>query len=371
MLNKNLKKKVLLDEFSRDYRLDLIKAISILLVLILHLRPIRIVVGEMPNNYIKIIDFILDQIYLNSTLIAVPLFILTSLFLFFQKLQLSGFKYLRKRCIRLLEIFIFWSVFHFFIYYSIKLFQSVRSSTPFSWYIPKLRLYKVIAGVDPPLPIVGDSVFYFIFVLILLTIVSYLLLYNKKDKFKSQINVGIITVSILYFEILNFTGRYIAFWRPDNFIIYIPLAYFLVSKGEKVYSKYTKKLYIFSLIFGLQDICLRAINKDVGLYARVSIVCGTLAVFSSLITLKSWQIKKSVQFLSKFSLGIFAVHKYWLLLSTVVTLKLFQTLDLHTSISIGGLQINLPALVASIITLLGTFISVSILDRSPLQRFIR
>ncbi|NER27548.1 MAG: hypothetical protein F6J89_07910 [Symploca sp. SIO1C4] len=76
----------------RDERLDFVKAISISLVLIGHLKPIIILSLQTPYAFIKITHSILSQLFVNSILIAVPLFILTSLFLLFQKLQASGYQ---------------------------------------------------------------------------------------------------------------------------------------------------------------------------------------------------------------------------------------------------------------------------------------
>lgn len=361
-----------LNTIKRDNRLDLIKAISISLVLFLHLRPIRIVTEEAPNNYVRISSFILDQLYLNLSSIAVPLFLLTSLFLFFQKLQSTGFEYLRKRVQRLLEIFVFWMGFHFFIYYLFLILKSFYLGTPFSWHIPNLRVYKVILGVDPPLPVVGDSVFYFIFALILLVVISYLLFHKRTEQFKNRVSIAIIFISLIYFEIVSITNKFLGYWRLDNFLIYMPAAYFLLKKKDGIANMHIVVFYILFILFGVQDIYLRGVFKEANLYARVSVFCGAIAVFCSCLKLiESWKAPVVVKFLSKFSLGIFAIHKYWLLIITIFTLELFQLLDLPTYTFIGGLKIYTPSILAAITTALCTFVSVYILDRSLLKRYIR
>jgi len=355
----------------RDTRLDLIKAISICLVLVLHIRPIRII-SENALSHSGIANFILDQIYLISTPLAVPLFIVTSLFLLITKLQSNGIKYCINRCKRLFEIFIFWTTIHIFIYYCISFVQSLWTHTPFSLNIPNLKMYQLLSGTSPPLPIVGDSVFYFIVVLIALTLITYCFLTIKSDDIKNKIALSIFILSLIYFEILNVTGTYIAYWRLDNFIVYIPIAYFLVNQQfEKAKKKYILFLYLCFFIFGCQDVLLRLHHINIGLYARVSIVCGTLAFFISCINLKSIQPNKVVNFLSKFSLGIFAIHKYYLFILTLATLNLFRILGWSNSVLIMGLSIDMVAFFTTFPTIFFTLTTVHLLKSSPLQKYIK
>lgn len=64
----------------RDFRLDIIKAISISFVFIWHIHPIK------PNN--EIVKFVMSVIMKNFLLIAVPSFITVSLMLFHKKILL-------------------------------------------------------------------------------------------------------------------------------------------------------------------------------------------------------------------------------------------------------------------------------------------
>lgn len=355
----------------RDTKLDLIKAISICLVLVLHIRPVRIL-SEDTLSYSGIANFILDQIYLTTTPLAVPLFILTSLFLLITKLQSTGIEYCINRCKRLLEIFLFWTTIHISIYYCIVFIQSLLSHTNFSWYIPNLRIYEVLSGISPALPIVGDSVFYFIVVLVFLTLITYYFLTIKSHGIKNNIALSVFILSLVYFEILNITRTYIAYWRLDNFIVYIPIAYFLVNQQIKEISKsHIFWLYLCFFIFGCQDILLRSYSINIGLYGRISIVCGALAVFSSCINCSSLKPNKVVDFLSKFSLGTFAIHKYYLYISTLVTLNLFGILGWSTSISIMGLPVDIPAFFTAFPTIFFTLVTVHLLNYSPLQKFVK
>lgn len=366
----NEKQQESLDKLVRDERLDIVKAISISLVLVWHLHPIKIVVGKIPHNLITTAKFIVDQMYLNLTLVAVPLFILTSLFLLFQKLQVSGFKYLVKRCWRLLEIFIFWAIFQFFIYYFISFIILGKFNKPFSWNIPNFNIYKLLAGIQPSLPIVGDSVFYFLLVILELTLISYALFYWriwKTNKLKDYIGVAIIVISLFYFEALNLTGQGLSYWELANFLVYIPIAYFLIRQNKVVARKYILALYLLFLVFSLQDIYLRVNSYQIGIYSRVSVICGASAIFISCLNLRNWQASASIKFLSKFSLGIFAIHKYWQFIISFFVLKMSQTLAYSPDIFVID-PLNIFIAVA---TTFLTFMSVRLLNKTPFQKFIK
>jgi surface polysaccharide O-acyltransferase-like enzyme len=79
---------------TRDYNLDNLKAYSIIFVLIWHLEPFNITSSQPKLNliYTFLIDFIMWQV----SLVAVPTFIVVSLYLFFSKAVDRNF-YLIKR----------------------------------------------------------------------------------------------------------------------------------------------------------------------------------------------------------------------------------------------------------------------------------
>jgi hypothetical protein len=348
------------DANRRDDRLDLVKAISICLVLVWHLRPLKIVVGANTGDWIKTANGLLGHLYFNITLIAVPLFILTSLFLLFQKLQASSLQYLLKRCRRLFEIFVFWAAVQFLLYYPFALIQAVKSKTPFSWQMANFRFDRLFVGTQPVLPLIGDSVFYFLLVVLELTLIAYFLLYWKSwgitTKAKEAIAISAIAISGIYFEVLNFAGKGVPYWRLDGFLIYIPIGYLLLKTGGKLATKYVIALYGMMALLGLQDVLLTP-NQDSAIYARAGIVCGAVAVFCTCLNLQDWRAAAPVKFLSKFSLGIFALHKYWQFFMLIILPKL--------------LAFDFLAFIVALLSLLLTFGSVYGLSRTPLRKFIQ
>lgn len=360
----------------RDERLDLIKAISISLVLIWHLSPISIISEETPKKFTSIISFMVTELNVNLTLIAVPLFVLVSLFLTFKKFKRSTSinQYILKRTKRLGEIFLFWTIVQFSVYYSIILINLIKSQQSFSWEIFKFTvrdcLDLLIMG-GPSLPLVGGSVFYFLFILIILTLISYFFyICFDKNKYKKSISLLLITFFLIYFAFLNFKGINVPYWRLDNFLIYIPIAYLLANQRKTLIREqdlFLYILYIFFLIFVLQDIFWRLKGNPFSAYLRVSVVSGALAVFINCLNLKRWKNPEIFVFLAKYSLGIFAIHKYCQLISIVIINNLYQLLNINNNWSI----FSTSSILIAIMTTLISFGIILLLDKSFFQKFVK
>lgn len=101
----------------RDPNLDLAKAMAISLVLFWHLKPIQIMETSESSAFIKSINFLLVQFYAQVSLLAVPLFFLVSLYLFFSKANNNIWGYMKKRCLSIGEIYLFWTGCQFIFFY--------------------------------------------------------------------------------------------------------------------------------------------------------------------------------------------------------------------------------------------------------------
>ncbi|OKH55706.1 hypothetical protein NIES2101_02560 [Calothrix sp. HK-06] len=168
--------------------MDALKAISIIFVLIWHLRPISFFVNNDTHVMIVVIAWIVRDLELQLSLLAVPLFFLVSLYLFFTKKPDN--KYLKIRLIKLFKLFSFWSIFH-----NIFVFAVTREVADFSW--------DIITGLKPSLPFAGDYVFYFLFNLMVLTIISFLFFKINSKKFTQLLSSVTIIFSLLYFEVVG------------------------------------------------------------------------------------------------------------------------------------------------------------------------
>lgn len=220
------------------------------------------------------------------------------------------------------------------------------------------------------MPLVGSSVFYFLFVLIILSVFAYLFFKFKKYKITTYIEILLVIVSLIIFEVKNLKASGYSYWKIENFLIYIPLAHF--SLKHTIPSRYLFFLYLGFFLFSCQDFIIRKTGYPMGGYAKISVVFGSMALFHTLLNLKANRTpSKVIYFLSTFSLGIFALHKYWQLFTLQVAPKIYFLSHLPSDFAMGGLIVDLKILVMSIFTVCFTILSVVILNRTPIRKFIR
>ncbi|BAZ15943.1 hypothetical protein NIES4071_78160 [Calothrix sp. NIES-4071] len=336
-------------KIERDNRLDALKAISIIFVLMWHLRPISFLVNNNTHVIIAIIARIIRDLELQVSLTAVPLFFLVSLYLFFVKKPDK--EYLKIRLIKLAKLFAFWSIFH-----NIFLFVVTREFPDFSW--------DILTGLKPSLPFAGDSVFYFLFNLMVLTIVSFLYYQINSSKIVKIISSVAVIFSLLYFEAVSIANYNIPYHWLSNFLLYIPIAFYIANYSNQVL-KFRFFYFLTYILFSIHDIYLRIYGYNQSIYGRISIVFGALTIFSYVYTLKipeNWCIQK----LSQYSLGLFAIHKYWQ--SLLFLLVKHYELSLFTSLAAIPLNI-IFSLVGALVVLL-TIFSIYLLKSTSLKQFI-
>ncbi|MBW4601674.1 MAG: acyltransferase [Calothrix sp. FI2-JRJ7] len=334
-------------KIERDNRLDALKAISIIFVLIWHLRPISFFVNNDTHIIIVVIARIVRDLELQLSLLAVPLFFLVSLYLFL--IKKPDKEYLKIRLIKIFKLFTFWSIFH-----NIFLFAVTREVPDFSW--------DIITGLKPSLPFAGDSVFYFLFNLMVLTIISFLFCQINSNKFIKLLSSVTIIFTLLYFETVNIANSSIPYHWLSNFIVYIPIAFYLANYSDKVL-KFRFYYLVAYILFSLHDIYLRIYGYNQSIYGRISIVCAALTLFCYVYTLKipeNWYIQK----LSQYSLGLFAIHKYW----QSLLFLLVQHYQISLLPSLVPLNIMFPLMGALVVLL--TIVSIYLLKSTSLKQFI-
>ena len=349
----------------RDRNLDFIKAFAISLVLFWHLQPLRVLETEKSSIFTKIFKLGLTQFNLQVTLVAVPLFLLVSLYLFYQKVEARPLERIKERCLRIGGIYLFWTVCQFAFFYGIsKMMSSHNGASVFSANLP---IHRLLMEGGPPLPIVGGSVFYFLFVLLISVLLSSIhYTFRNTGKIFSLFGIAVVIVSILYFEFLNLNGRGLPYWRVDNFLIYIPLSYFLLKQERGKLLRIISLFFLGFVLFSVQDFFLRQKGYNCGEYSRVSMVCGSITVFSSMIQLRDLKKFAVISFLSKYSLGIFATHKYWYLF-VVFGFIHFGLID---PIYASNFAFDLRALTIVVISISLTFIAVQFAGHTFIKRFI-
>lgn len=354
------------DKAQRNYNLDLLKAISICLVLIWHLQPLDISIPDLTKFSANIIfKESLIAFYFQVTLIAVPVFFITSQYLYFQKLAEYGYSYFFRRMGVLFYISTFWISFHFIFYYFIAPFASIDMlpaappATLSGW------LHLLMIGGP------GGSPFYFLTVLMALTIFSTLFALICRYKWLGIFSGIFITLAFLvYFQIQAFNGNSITFTRIENFILYVPVAYFVHAHGSKIQFSAKFALWLVYFLLCSQDILLRLEGLQFNIYGRASIAVGAAALVCSLINRKNSGESRLVNLLSAYSLGIFSLHIYIHYFMITYMPPLFIMYGVFRKIPLWEFRINIQLLIMGLLTFLITLLCVFLAGKTRLKVFV-
>lgn len=329
---------------SRDAGIDIIKAICIVMVLFWHLQPIS--GGILPyNNYASFLGKeAIRLFYYNITLLAVPTFILISLYLFINKASHIE-NYWKKRSIRLIQIFLFWVCIQFILY----LLLGGKLPLPLKTIIPR---------GGPAIPYIGSSMSYFLFILILFTIWTFLFL-KLAEKIKLILSIVIVALSCLYFALSPIYGLSIDPMSMKNYFIYIPVAYYL----QNYKNKFVQYRICFFIGFFLSVFAELTFSGATSSYGRLSIFFGVLSLVSLFIS--GWfTTNRPIEFLAKYSLGIFALHNYFKYLSN----SLYEALKYQGGIiSIGP---SAERMLLFIVTVTLTCIAVYLLGKTKWRIYV-
>ncbi len=249
----------------------------------------------------------------------------------------------------------------------------VRLSIPPSQLLLRLTDYsaeRLLQEGGPPLPRVDGSVFYFLFVLIALTLMAGVFYAaSNSPRLTNWGGIVLILGSLIEFETVNVLGGSIAYWRLDNFLIYVPLAYFWSIPGMRPSHRVVALVWLGFFLFSAHDFILRKNGNDLGAYSRISIVTGTCALWLTIAALHRWRVRSSIDFLARHSLGIFAVHKYWLFALLATIAATFPNLS-GWLILPGGVFIDAPMIFIALATFVLTLASVFGLAQTPLRQFV-
>ncbi|MEH2026559.1 acyltransferase family protein [Nostoc sp.] len=334
----------------RNNSLDTLKALSIAFVFLWHLRPFQFIVNGHTHITVFIFAQILRDLELQLSLTAVPIFYIVSLYLFFQKSD--GVEYFQKRITKLIKIYLFWVVVQ-----NIFFIIATREFPNFSW--------QLITGLQPSLPLVGDSVFYFLFNLICLTILAFLYQLIKSDSSRKIISFTIGIFCLCYFEASSLLNIGIPYHWLINFVIYVPIAFYLAKFPDKVLS--FKFYYLIAFIlFSFHDIYLRISGYYPSIYGRIAIICGAMTIFCYVNSRKEIKENFLVQQLSKYSLGLFSLHKYWQYLFFL----LINNYKIGIDIGVLGTPLSTIFLIQGFFVVFFTVLSIYLLKLTPLKQFV-
>ncbi|MEN6482208.1 MAG: acyltransferase [Anaerolineaceae bacterium] len=326
----------------RDSGVDMIKSVCIILVLIWHLQPISAYMMQTNSSFGVFGWLSVDFLYRYVTTLAVPTLICISMVLFIKKSLLTD-GYWKERLPRLILLFLFWTCIQFVFY----LLAGGRFPPTISTIIP---------DGGPGLPYVGGSVFYFLFALVICTGVAAIFL-KLSDKLKFIASTIVIFLSCLVFIISSHYKSPLKITEMENYYLYIPIAYYLVKYQNKLV--HYRMLFIFGYLLAVAYEA-GIVRSTTSAYARLSIVFGVLSLISIVLPVQFGR-RPAMEFLSKYCLGIFCLHKYWLYLF-ITFLGVIKS-QVYVPIFLGGL-------ILFITTVVLTFISVYLLGRTKLRKFV-
>lgn len=341
---------------ARNQGIDYLKAMAITFVLLWHLQPLR---TSLPGY----LHSLTTLFYYQVSLIGVPVFFIISLYLFYNKVDFIYFKY---RIWRLVSIFIFWSIIQYCVYALIM----VINNKPFTISLSLSSVIQLLIMGGPTLPIVGEPVFYFIFDLIILSILAYGFMKLTANA-RNVVGIIIIIISLIYYEVCLVYSKDIPYWRIDNYVVYIPVAYFI--KNINKLSKYKYVLLLLYIVCTIQELIIIKHHHymNINVYGLNSIVLGAIVITTIVMSLNITNINYLISFLAIYSLGIFAIHKYWQLLVTVSMDKILSLSHIGIYGQYYIRQIDVNKLLIALFTISFTLISVYICNFTIIKRYIR
>ncbi|MCC7118745.1 MAG: acyltransferase family protein [Anaerolineales bacterium] len=360
---------------ARDYRLDIIKAISIILVLCWHFQPFDVTAPKLTDYHLSgIFREGIKSFYAQVTLLGVPSFILVSLYLYFMNLSKRGYSYTKSRPIHLAQLFAFWVSCQIVIYFLTTYSLTNSFADNLTSLLKGLSFYKIFIEGGPRLNFIGGgSVFYYFTTLFFSTILAtfYFFITTKNETAGAWIGALTVISSLIYFEYCSLNNIYVELLDLRTFIIYIPLAYYLWSHKDK----FSIWLFIFFIVgyvfFAVQDYYLRRQGFVINVYLRTGITFGASMIFYGVKNLSLIKESKTLTFFSIYSLGIYATHKYFQYFSTALLSPYFELYKIGKKTHFGEIHINLQVLSIAALGISLTLLCVFLLGKTRLKGFVK
>ena len=313
----------------RDARIDRLKTIALAFVLVWHLHPIYVDGVPFIARAVRFFEF-------EISLTAVPTFLGVSLYLFYPKASSGP----GARLTRLATIFVFWA--------------GVQTALAFALAHPRPAPSWLWLG-GPELPVIGGSVFYYLFDLLILTALAWLYA-RLPARARGPLAIATVLGSLAWFEWSLLRGGPIPYFRLDAFLLYVPTAFYLARLVR------FRWLWLALWAAGVaQDLALGRLDDFP--YGRATVYFGALALYGFVMSGPEAG-GRFARWVAMSSLGLYAVHKYW-----QMALMLWKG---HRSwnVTLASATLHLAALALFVLTLLLSAGTVELFRRTPLRRFV-
>lgn len=264
-----------------------------------------------------------DVINFQLLLLAVPVFFLISLFLFFDHYKTHD-RYFKNRIKKIAGLYGFWLGIFFLFYAWCYGFVPLLPSDG------KNLLMKIISG--------WSTLYYFFFSLFVMTCLARVVVSWPRYLLWLLLVLSLISLWGAAFLVkIGVAPNYlVAYWNPLNFVPYVFIARLLSGTTDKdLFTLFSLPFFllllgfVFAACFEWQWMinCNNFSYNDCALpsYTRVSLVLGAFIIFRL-----SWFIRRRpnrlIRFLSDYSLGLYCLHGY---VSLLVYETIFKTLEGH------------------------------------------
>jgi hypothetical protein len=320
---------------SRDYRLDILRGLAICLVMLRHLHPLANF-WQMP---IRLPAWFFDA---EVAMVSVPVLFTVSLVLQMQRVS-RGFAYLWRRLQRILVLLA--------VCFALQVAVCVAALQ--RW--PTIGWHEIwLGGPRLPLP-VGDSVFYFLVNLLLLTALAWPYA-SLPARWRTIIGLAVLVANVVLFEALTFVNWSLPYYSPLNFLVYIPLAD-LVLRYQTTLSRWLWVMVAGLTVLVCQDMLLLSpfglylhSSQSAQAFARPSILLGTLAL---VVAFRRFAIPRvpSLELAGKYSLGLYVVHKWvWYPVALLAAdVSVSRHIRYFVPVAVAALTIGLSCLLVALL----------------------
>jgi hypothetical protein len=205
------------------------------------------------------------------------------------------------------------------------------------------------------LPRVGDSVFYFLVNLLLLTALAWPFALLPV-RWRTIVGLAVIVASGFLFEALTFSNWSLPYYSPLNFLVYIPLAD-LALRYRTALSRWFWVTVAGFAVLACQDMLLRSpwglfLHSGHGqIYGRPPVALGTLCLVLAFQRFGIPRVR-SLELAGKYSLGLFVVHKWvWYPLSLLAAgVSVSRHVEYFVPVAISALTIALSCLLVALLS---------------------
>lgn len=339
---------------NRIYGIDLLRGTACIFVVAWHVGIVQSFGHPGSGFEFSISDFL----GYNVLLLAVPTFFLISLFLLFHNIEGKILSlYSTRRLLLVSRLFIFWLIIQTIIVQLVSPENNFFNNE--SLILDHRHIISFISNGGGALPLVGASVFYFLFYLLCLTVVAFLSvsLFKKTYKYRTPIFlVSLIYVVSIPYLVMSYDK---VPWNSLAFLIYtfiawnIAVDYKCFIHGEEPIWRMKTKCAILAagwLITSLtENFWGYYYFSELGSYSRVSLYFGSASLMYLFVTFRLSSsdpsrientMGKVISVFGAYSLGIFCVHKY-------ILLVLLRTVD-SSWLSPNSMELLLVVLLLSL-----------------------